>query len=141
MNADWKFIRDSIPGVENPAFDDSKWMKIDLPHDYNIMDLPGPESPDQIGPFSKKSPGNGNSTGHVLGGTGWYRKSFVLNKEDAGKKAILKFDGVYLESEVWVNRKKAAAHTNGYTPFWVAIHPRWLGKFRRHIWYSGCKWL
>ena len=66
----WKFIRDSISGEEQPGFDDSKWMVVDLPHDYSIMDLPGEGGPDQVGPFSRKSPGNGNSTGHVLGGTG-----------------------------------------------------------------------
>ena len=35
-----------------PGFDDSKWMVIDLPHDYSMMDLPGEDVPDQIGPFS-----------------------------------------------------------------------------------------
>jgi hypothetical protein len=81
----WKFIRDSIPGAEQPGFDDSKWMVVDLPHDYSIIDLPGEDGPDQVGPFSRKSPGNGNSTGHVIGGTGWYRKSFVLDKANEGK--------------------------------------------------------
>ena len=117
----WKFKRDSVVGAEQTKFDDSDWMEVDLPHDYSIMDLPGGDTPDQIGPFSKNAPGNGNSTGHVLGGTGWYRKSFVIDKADAGKIAILKFDGVYMESEVWVNGKKAGIHKNGYTPFWFDI--------------------
>ena len=121
FNTGWKFIRDSVPGAEKPGFDDSKWMFVDLPHDYSIMDLPGEDGPDQIGPFSKKSPGNGNSTGHVIGGTGWYRKNFMLDKADDGKTAILKFDGVYMETEVWVNGKKAGIHKNGYTPFWFDI--------------------
>ncbi len=121
FNNGWKFIRDSIPGAEQPGFDDSKWMTVDLPHDYSIMNLPGKEGPDQIGPFSKKSPGNGNSTGQVIGGTGWYRKSFTLDKADEGKTVIINFDGVYMESEVWVNGKKAGIHKNGYTPFWFDI--------------------
>ena len=121
FNNGWKFIRDSIPGAEQPGFDDSKWMKADLPHDYSIMNLPGKEGPDQIGPFSKKSPGNGNSTGQVIGGTGWYRKSFTLDKADEGKTVIINFDGIYMESEVWVNGKKAGIHKNGYTPFWFDI--------------------
>jgi len=121
FNNGWKFIRDSIPGAEQPEFDDSKWLAVDLPHDYSIMNLPGKESPDQIGPFSKKSPGNGNSTGHVIGGTGWYRKTFTLDKVDEGKSVVLNFDGVYMETEVWVNAKKAGVHKNGYTPFWFDI--------------------
>jgi beta-galactosidase len=121
FNSSWRFIRDSIPGAEQPGFDDSKWMSVDLPHDYSIMDLPGEDGPDQVGPFSKKSPGNGNSTGHVIGGTGWYRKSFTIDKADEGKTVVLNFDGVYMETEVWVNGKKAGIHKNGYTPFWFNI--------------------
>jgi len=121
LNTGWKFIRDSISGAEQPGFDDSKWMVVDLPHDYSIMDLPGDDGPDQNGPFSRKSPGNGNSTGHVIGGTGWYRKSFTLDDADKGKTAILNFDGVYMETEIWVNGKKAGIHKNGYTPFWFDI--------------------
>jgi beta-galactosidase len=121
FNSGWKFIRDSIPGAEQPGFDDSKWMLVELPHDYSIMDLPGEDRLDKIGPFSKKSPGNGNSTGQVIGGTGWYRKSFALSKDDVGKTALIDFDGVYMESEVWVNGRKAGIHKNGYTPFWFDI--------------------
>lgn len=150
FNSGWKFIRDSIPGAELPVFDDSKWISVDLPHDYSIMDLPGEEGKDQIGPFSRKSPSNGNSTGHVLGGTGWYRKSFTLDKADAGKTVVLNFDGVYMETEVWVNGTKAGIHKNGYTPFWfditsllrsagesnfIAVKVNNIGRNSR--WYSG----
>lgn len=121
FNSDWKFIRDSLQGAERPGYDDSGWMTVDLPHDYSIMDLPGGDDPDQIGPFSRKAPGNGNSTGHVIGGTGWYRKSFIMDKKDSGKTVILNFDGVYMESQVWVNGKEAGIHKNGYTPFWFDI--------------------
>ena len=61
FNSAWKFIRDSIPGAELPGYDDSAWLTVDLPHDYSIMDLPGEDGEDQIGPFSKESPGNGNT--------------------------------------------------------------------------------
>lgn len=150
FNSGWKFIRDSVPGAENPGFDDSGWLTVDLPHDYSIMHLPGEDGPDKIGPFSRKSPGNGNSTGHVIGGEGWYRKSFVTGKKDRDKTVILKFDGVYMESEVWVNGRKAGVHKNGYTPFWfditsllnpagkpnvIAVRVRNNGRNSR--WYSG----
>ena len=121
FNLGWKFIRDSVSGAEKPGFDDSRWMTVDLPHDYSIINLPGEDNTDKVGPFSKKSPGNGNSTGHVIGGTGWYRKSFTLDKTDEGKTVIINFDGIYMESEVWVNGLKAGIHKNGYTPFWFDI--------------------
>lgn len=121
FNADWKFIRASIPGAEQVDIDDSDWMTVDLPHDYSLMDLSREDAPDQIGPFSKKSPGNGNATGHFIGGTGWYRKRFTLEKADEGKTAILEFDGIYMESELWVNGEIIGIHKNGYTPFWFDI--------------------
>lgn len=119
FNDDWLFIRDSLSGAENPGFDDAAWKTVDLPHDYSMMALP--EGVDHIGPFSRKSPGKGNATGHVLGGTGWYRKHFTLDKTDEGQNVVLQFDGVYMESEVWVNGKPAGSHKNGYTPFWFDI--------------------
>ncbi len=150
FNSGWKFIRDSIPGAELPGYDDSDWEIVDLPHDYSFMDLPGEDSDEQIGPFSKKSPGNGNSTGHVIGGTGWYRKQFVLEKGDQDKTAVLKFDGVYMESEIWVNGEKLYENRNGYTPFLVDItgalneagEPNTIAvkvenKGRNSRWYSG----
>lgn len=121
FNDGWLFTRDSLQGAEVPGYNDSGWVLLDLPHDYSMMNLPGGNRADQIGPFSRKAPGNGNSTGHVIGGTGWYRKHFILDGKDAGKTVILRFDGVYMESEVWVNGKRAGIHKNGYTPFWYDI--------------------
>lgn len=120
INNDWRFLRDSVSGAELPHYGDSNWLTVDLPHDFSIMDLMGEDSKEQIGPFSTKSP-NGNGTGHTIGGTGWYHKSFVLDKADANKSVALKFDGVYMETEVWVNGQKAGIHKNGYTPFWFDI--------------------
>ena len=91
FDSGWKFIRDSVQGAEKPEYDDSGWMTVDLPHDYSIMNLPGEDDQEKIGPFSKKSPGNGNSTGQVIGGTGWYRKSFTLDKADEGENSHNKF--------------------------------------------------
>ncbi len=85
------------------------------------MDLPGDDGPDQIGPFSKNSPGGGRSPGNVMGGTGWYRKHFTLDKADEGLTAVLKFDGVYMETEVWVNGQRAGVNKYGYSPFWFDV--------------------
>lgn len=116
LNTQWKFVRDSIVGAEALSYDDSNWQLLDLPHDFSMMDLPGEDTEEQIGPFTKQSPG-GNHTGHVLGGTGWYHKVLVTNWKEKGKRFVLYFDGVYMESEVWVNGQKMGSHKNGYTPF------------------------
>ncbi len=112
----WKFLRDSISGAEVPGFDDSQWRDLDLPHDWSMDDLPGEDSDSQIGPFSKDSPG-GSSTGHVIGGTSWYRKHFSTDGKNAGKIHVLTFDGVYMESEVWLNGHHVGYHPYGYTAF------------------------
>lgn len=122
MDLDWKFVRDSIAGAEEVGFNDSAWRVVDLPHDYSIEDLPGEDTEDQIGPFSQQSQG-GPSTGHVMGGTGWYRKHFTLSPDDQDKIIKIHFDGVYMESDVWLNGKHLGFHPNGYTPFYYDMTP------------------
>jgi beta-galactosidase len=146
---DWKFVKDSLTGVEKPDFDDSKWRTLDLPHDWSMEDLAGPQTIDQVGHFSKASPG-GWATGYALGGIAWYRKHFTLDKEDNGKLVKILFDGVMVESDVWLNGKHLGYHPYGYTAFAydltpylnpigqsnvVAVRVKNSGKNSR--WYSG----
>jgi beta-galactosidase len=116
FNNEWKFLRGDIPGAEASDFDDSDWRIVDLPHDYSIEDLPEKEGVKQIGPFSEESAG-GISTGHVVGGPAWYRKHFALDKEDEGKILKILFDGVYMDSDVWINGHHLGNHPYGYTAF------------------------
>ena len=53
-------------------------------------------------PFDEKSPG-GNGNGYLNGGVGWYRKTFDIPAENKGKHIAIDFDGVYMNSEVWIN--------------------------------------
>lgn len=116
FNNDWKFIRADVASAENPEFDDSDWRILDLPHDYSIEDLAQKEGVKQIGPFSEESAGGG-STGHVVGGTAWYRKHFKLNTADEGKRINIVFDGVYMNADVWINGFHLGNHVYGYTAF------------------------
>ena len=116
FNNDWKFNRADVSGAEQPGFDDNAWRTLDLPHDYSIEDLPAKEGVKQIGPFSEESAG-GPSTGHVVGGTAWYRKHFKLEKADEGKLIQVLFDGVYMNADVWINGHHLGNHPYGYTAF------------------------
>jgi len=116
FDAGWKFNLGDVPGAESATFDDSQWRDLDLPHDWSIEDLPAATGKNQIGPFSEYSPGKG-STGNVMGGTGWYRKTFTLKKSSEGKQVQICFDGVYMESDVWINGEHLGFHPYGYTPF------------------------
>ncbi|MCX6218411.1 glycoside hydrolase family 2 TIM barrel-domain containing protein [Spirosoma sp.] len=124
LDADWDFFRDSTATDQQPAFKESTWRKLSLPHDWSIEDLPY-QSPGQVmGPFSRASVGT-TSTGYTVGGTGWYHKTIVLNRSDAGKVARIQFDGVYMESDVWFNGHHLGYHPNGYTSFNYELTP-WL---------------
>jgi beta-galactosidase len=118
----WRFIKENPSSAENPAFDDSKWRIVDLPHDWSIEDLPGQSEGSVIGPFSKTTIGE-LSTGFTVGGTAWYRKSFTFDKADKDKIAYLQFDGVYMNSDVWINGRHVGNHPHGYTSFYYDITP------------------
>jgi len=141
----WKFFRGDAAGAETIPFNDKSWRRVDLPHDWSIEDLPN-QSDTVIGPFSKNSIGN-TATGYTVGGTGWYRKHFNFVK--AGQKKVsVYFDGVYMNSDVWLNGHHLGNHPYGYTPFYydltpylqkgenvIAVRVRNEGKNSR--WYSG----
>jgi beta-galactosidase len=116
----WRFLKDSLSGAENPYFNDSNWRVLDVPHDWSIEDLPGQNGEDIIGPFDKSAIDR-MSSGYLVGGTGWYRKSFTIKQEDKDKITYLQFDGVYMSSDVWLNGKHLGFHPYGYTPFYYNI--------------------
>jgi len=116
FDADWRFIKDSNSGAESPDFDDSDWRVIDIPHDWSIEDLSGQNGVDIIGPFDRSAIDKGSS-GYMVGGTGWYRKNFTISGGSNGKIVYMQFDGVYMNSDVWLNGKHLGFHPYGYTPF------------------------
>lgn len=122
FDSDWRFLKGDPDSAENPSFDDSGWRVLDLPHDWSIEDLPEQDGENIIGPFSKASVGK-MGTGYTVGGTAWYRKHFTIDEADQGKTAYLQFDGVYMNSDVWVNGKHLGNHPYGYTSFWYNITP------------------
>jgi len=122
FNVAWSFTRDSVASAEKPDFDDSKWRTITLPHDWSIEDLPN-QTPDKIvGPFSKNSIGKA-ATGWTVGGTGWYRKKFVTEENWQNKLVSIHFDGVYMNSDLWLNGYHVGYHPYGYTPFYYDLTP------------------
>ena len=149
INDGWRFAPTELAGAEMMDYDDSTWKPVDLPHDFSLIPLPGGDNDEQIGPFSKLSPGR-NATGHVMGGTGWYRKIIKTDKNFEGKLVKICFDGTYNETKVWVNGIMVGNHVNGYTPYYYditdALNPvgedniiavRCRNNGRNAHWYSG----
>jgi beta-galactosidase len=116
----WRFLKGNPPDTEKPGFDDSGWRTLDIPHDWSIEDLPGQNGVDIIGPFDRSAIDKGSS-GYMVGGIGWYRKSFTISEKDRDKIAYLQFDGVCMRSDVWLNGKHLGFHPYGYTPFYYDI--------------------
>ncbi|MEY3896044.1 MAG: Beta-galactosidase, partial [Verrucomicrobiota bacterium] len=75
-----------------------------------------------VGPFSPESEG-GPATGHTVGGTGWYRKRFKQDAADAGKLVSILFDGVYMNSDVWINGHLLGSRPYGYSAFAYELTP------------------
>ena len=105
FNDHWRFYLGDASGAEATAYNDSAWDNVTLPHDYSI---------DQG--FTTAAPAEQES-GYVLGGTGWYRKSFTLSEELEGKRISIDFDGVYMNATVYLNGVKLGTHPYGYSPF------------------------
>lgn len=146
FDASWKFVKADITGGEATSLNDAAWRTVDLPHDWSIENLPN-QSDSVIGPFSIKSVGT-TATGYTIGGIGWYRKHFNVGSI-SNKKIAIYFDGVYMNSDVWVNGHHLGNHPYGYTPFYyditsylkpgsdniIAVRVRNEGRNSR--WYSG----
>ncbi len=122
FDSDWRFLRADAAGAEAPAFDDTAWRLLDLPHDWSIEDLPSTNGVPPS-PFDPAQSASGASTGFVVGGTGWYRKHFTLPASDSGKYVSICFDGVYMNSDVWLNGQHLGNHPYGYTPFVYDLTP------------------
>ncbi len=112
----WRFYLGAAERASTVGFDDRSWRAVDLPHDWSIEPLKDQVAGKTMGPFSKDSPG-GPATGQTLGGEGWYRKTFTINPKDAGKRFELYFEGIYNQSEIWINGKKANENMYGYSTF------------------------
>ena len=122
FDSNWRFLKDTLNGAQSANYDDSKWRKINLPHDWSIEDLPN-QIPDSIvGPFSKAAISK-QAGGFMVGGTAWYRKHFTLGKNSTGKQVFIQFDGVYRNASVWINGHFLGLHPYGYTSFYYDLSP------------------
>src|SRR5205814_6617879 len=96
---EWKFLRVDAAGAEMPAFDDSAWEPVGLPHTFDL-------------PYFR--------TAEFYVGYGWYRKVFEVER-GARRRVFLEFDGVFQEAEVFVNGVRVGEHRGGYTGFCLDV--------------------
>jgi beta-galactosidase len=111
FNQDWRFHLGELSDGQRVDLDDSNWRKLNLPHDWSIE-----------GPFDENSPA-GTGGGALNGGLGWYRKSFIVPQIAKGKLVFIDFDGVYRNSEVWINGHYLGKRPYGYSSFQYELTP------------------
>ena len=139
FDAGWRFILADLVQMATPAYRDAHWRTLNLPHDWAIE-----------GDFLASNP-SGASGGALPGGIGWYRKQFVMDGEATpDSRYFIEFDGVYMNSTVYVNGEKVGFRPYGYSSFEYEI-TKYLKQGSNVIavrvdnsdqpnsrWYSGC---
>lgn len=94
FNDGWQFCLCDI-GTELSALPGRHWYDVELPHDWLI-----------------------NDTSKLYEtGEGWYRRSLPCSAEQLSGRVLLNFDGVYMNSTLFVNGKEAGSWTYGYSAF------------------------
>jgi beta-galactosidase len=137
MDLNWRFSPGDPAHVEGVNYNDHDWRILDLPHDWSIE-----------GAFKKNNPGAGNDA-YLPTGIGWYRKVFEVPASVLHKQVHILFEGIYMNSDVWINGHHLGHHPYGYTPIYYNIQP-YLQRGRNVIavrvdnslqpntrWYSG----
>ncbi len=99
----WQFLRADEPRAASASFDDATWETVALPHTAQVEALPAGKNAPQ------------------WQGICWYRKTFDLLQEAAGKSILLRLDGAMNAAEIWVNGKSAGKFMGGYLPYIVDI--------------------
>jgi len=111
FNDGWRFHLGDVGSGQNLELDDSQWRLLNLPHDWSIE-----------GEFNEKNPATPGG-GALPGGIGWYRKIFSVPDNAKAKKVLVDFDGVYRNSEVWINGHYLGKRPYGYSSFQYDLTP------------------
>jgi beta-galactosidase len=107
----WQFHLGEIANGQAPELDDAAWRTLNLPHDWSIE-----------GEFSKDHPATPGG-GALPGGIGWYRKTFTMPVSENQRLTFIDFDGVYQNSEVWINGHYLGKRPYGYSSFRYKLTP------------------
>jgi len=107
----WKFFQGDTASAKSRDFNDMSWRSLDLPHDWSIEGKVSPKNP------------MGGAGGYFPAGIGWYRKAFKAPGEWKGKKVSIYFEGIYMNSEVFINGKSLGIYPYGYSSFSYDLSP------------------
>lgn len=112
FNADWRFIREDVPGAEKPGLDTGDWATVSAPHTWNDIDS-----------FDNFGKGGHQGESELWQGTAWYRKTFTLPPSAAGKRVYIEFEGVRQIADVYLNGRHIGRDVTGFIPFGFDLSP------------------
>ncbi|MBW7453301.1 glycoside hydrolase family 2 TIM barrel-domain containing protein [Paenibacillus sepulcri] len=118
MDNNWKFQLGDMEGASAEDFSDTGWRTLNLPHDWSVE-----------GEFAIDHPAGGDGA-YLPAGIGWYRKRFSIPGDWKEHNVSVRFDGVYMNSEVWINGCCLGKRPNGYVSFHYDLTPylHWDGR-------------
>ena len=105
FNNSWRFTLEDDTVFSQENINDDYWSTLNVPHDWSFEK------------GVRKGGDQGQGGGYHDGGIGWYRKYFNVKKESLSKITYINFDGVYMNSEVWVNGNYLGKRPYGYISF------------------------
>ncbi len=124
----WRFTRVDDPKASTEGYNDSKWSRVVVPHDWAIY-----------GPFSfdndkqhlaitqdgqKEAMEHAGRTGGLpFVGVGWYRRTLSIPEDLGQRRVVLRFDGAMSRARVYVNGHEAGYWPYGYNSFHLDVTP------------------
>ncbi len=111
FDKEWRFHLGDVQNAQQKSFSDKGWRLLDVPHDWSIE-----------GENLENAPGGG-SVGYFPMGIGWYRKTFNVPGWSREKRYSIEFDGVYMNSTVWLNGVQLGVRPYGYASFSYDLTP------------------
>jgi beta-galactosidase len=91
-------------------FDDRSWQVVQLPHDWAVSLPFAHVRNDDVGAHGYHAVGALFPENSI----GWYRKTFTLSHSDSGGRFVLRFDGIFRDSKVWINNCYLGGRFSGY---------------------------
>ena len=99
FNDNWSFMLKDVGSELADARAEQEWHDVEVPHDWLI----------------------GDTSNLYKSNDGWYKKTFSIDSLTEDDVFILRFDGVYMDSTVYVNGSEAGGRGYGYSCFSLDI--------------------
>jgi len=111
IDTNWYFIQEDVGNAEELDYDHTAWRNLNVPHDWSIE-----------GCYDENNP-SGRAGAFLPTGIGWYRKTLNIDELHVNDKYFVEFDGVYMNSDVWINGHHLGHRPYGYISFAYDLTP------------------